>query len=178
MQNLSKISRIFLFLASLSGILWLGGYVSRLLLTYQLFQPRDFLLKGYVSDANLPGIFTTMNASITFTFITFIIFLLTFALFLLTSRISLKKQGWLFVILLIILVTAPFELYLMKIDYDIMTKIYYNASFDAKEILSLYIKRLKQLSSFSLIEIFSYFSIVFLILFRPLTMKNDAAENK
>lgn len=173
MQNLSKLSKIFLYLCSLSGILWLGGYLSRLLLTYELFQPKDFLLKPYVSQANMPGIFTTLNASVTFTFILFIVFLLTFILFLVTSGISLKQQGWLFVIMLIIAVTAPFEIYLMTIDYNIITKVFYNASFDAGEILSLYIKRLKILSSFSLIEIFSYCAIVFLVLFRPLTMKKD-----
>lgn len=171
MQNISKLSRIFLYICSLSGILWLGGYVSRLLLTYQLFQPKDFLRKPYVTEANLPGILNTMNASVTFTFVMFLAFLLFFVLFLLTSKVSLKKQGWLFVSLLIVAITAPFELYLMSIDYSIITKVFYDSSFNAFEVLDLYIKRLKVLSSFSLIEIFAYSAIVFLAIFRPLTMK-------
>ncbi|MGE5402441.1 MAG: hypothetical protein ACM3S2_18755 [Ignavibacteriales bacterium] len=170
MQNLSKLSKIFLYICSLSGILWLGGYLSRLLLTYQLFEPRDFILKPYVTDQNLGGIFFTLNSSVTFTLILYIIFLVTFVLFLLTSGIKLKEEGWLFVILLIIIVTAPFELYLMSFDYKIATQVFYTA-FVPKDILGIYIKRMKVLSSFPLIEIFSYCAIIFLAIFKPLRMK-------
>ncbi|MCU7495020.1 MAG: hypothetical protein HF314_00485 [Ignavibacteria bacterium] len=170
MQNLNKISKIFLYVCSLSGILWFGGYLSRLLLTYQLFEPRDFILKNYVNDQNLGGIFYTLNSSVTFTLILYVVFLVSFVLFLSTSRIKLKEEGWLFVILLIVVITAPFELYLMSLDYQIANKVFYS-SFVPKEILAIYIKRMKLLSSFPLIEIFSYCAILFLIIFKPLRMK-------
>jgi len=172
MQNLNKISKIFLYLCSLSGILWLGGYLSRILLTYQLFEPRDFILKGYVNDQNLGGIFYTLNSSVTFTLIFYLIFLVSFILFIFTSRIKLKEEGWLFVILLIVIITAPFELYLMTMDFQIATKVFYSA-FIPRDILAIYIKRMKLLSSFPLIEIFSYGAIIFLAIFKPLRMKKS-----
>jgi hypothetical protein len=153
-----------------SGILWLGGYLSRLLLTYQLFEPRDFILKHYVTDQNLGGIFITMNSSVTFTMILYLAFVVSFILFIVTSKISLKEEGWLFIILLIVIITMPFELYLMSFDYKIATKVFYN-SFTPGEILDLYVKRMKVISSFSLIEIFSYCAIIFLVLFQPLKLK-------
>lgn len=170
MQNLNKISKIFLYVCTLSGILWFGGYLSRILLTYQLFEPRDFVLKSYVTDQNLGGIFYTLNSSVTFTLILYLVFLVSFILFISTSGIKLKEEGWLFVILLIVLITAPFELYLMTLDYQIATKVFYSA-FVPKDILAIYIKRMKLLSSFPLIEIFSYCAILFLIIFKPLRMK-------
>lgn len=170
MQNLNKFSKILLYICSLSGILWLGAYLSRILLTYQLFEPRDFILKGYVNDQNLGGIFYTLNSAVTFTMIFYLLFLVSFILFIFTSGIRLKEEGWLFVALLIIIVTAPFELYLMSIDFKIATKVFYTA-FDPKEVLSIYIKRMKLLSSFPLIEIFSYCAILFLAIFKPLRMK-------
>ena len=132
--------------------------------------PKDFLLKSYVNDKNLYGILYTISSSVTLTFILFIIFIVSFIIFLLTSKVSLKKEGWLFVSLLIIAVTAPFELYLMTIDYKIITKVFYSI-FDEKEVLGLFIKRLKLISGFSLIEIFSYIAIIGLFIFQPLKMK-------
>lgn len=172
MQNLNKLSKVFLYLASLSGILWLGGYLSRLLLTYQLFEPKDFILKSYViPDQNLGGILYTMNSSVTFTLVTYIAFLVFFFLFIAFSKISLKKEGWLFIILLIVVITMPFEIYLMTIDYKIATQVFYGG-YNPSEILNLYIRRMKVLSSFPLIEIFSFFGIIFMFLFQPLKMKN------
>lgn len=142
----------------------------RLLVTYQLFQPKDFLLKNYVTPENLPGIFITINPAIVFTLSLFPIFLFSLIMFLLLSKISLRKEGWLFVALLIIIVTAPFEIYLMTIDLKTSVKVL-AGNFQTDEILSLYIKRNKVLSSFPLIMLFSYFSIVFLALIRPLRMK-------
>lgn len=170
MQKLNKISSSFLYICFLSGILWLGGYICRLMVTYQLFEAKDFILKQYVNDQNLYGILYTISSAVTFTFIMFIAFIITFVLFLLTSKLSLKENGWLFVITLILIVTAPFEIYLMTIDYKIISKVFFSI-FNEKEILGLFIKRFKVLSSFSLIEIFSYFIIIFLYLFQPLKMK-------
>ncbi|MCX6150191.1 MAG: hypothetical protein NTX22_06685 [Ignavibacteriales bacterium] len=171
MENLSKLAKFFLFVCVLSVVLWFGGYFLRLLLTYQLYEPRDLILKSYVNQNNLSGILFTLNTAVTFTLILFPIFLISFVLFLLTSKVNLKREGWLLIILLVVIITAPFEIFLMTIDYKIATKVLYG-NFMVEEILNLYSKRLAILSSFPLIEIFSYAGIVFLALFKPLKMKN------
>ncbi len=165
-----------MFIALLSGVLWLGAYLSRLLLTYQLFEPKDYILKAFVTPENLGGIITTLGAAVSTTMILYIIFIVSFIAFLVSSRISLKKNGWLFIIVLIVFVLLPFEVYLMTIDYSIIDKIYYSA-FDPQTVLNLFVKRLKVLSSFSLVEILSYFAAVYFVLFQPLT-KRDAIKNE
>lgn len=176
MRNINKFSKLFMYISLLGGILWLGSYLTRLLVTYQLFEPKDYLLKPYITPENLGGILITLGAAVSTTMITYIVFIISFIIFLIASKVSLKKNGWLFITALIVFITLPFEVYLMTIDYKIVDKIYYS-SFDAQAVLNLFIERLKVLSSFSLVEIFSYFAAVFFILFKPLT-KRDEVKNE
>ena len=92
-------------------------------------------------------------------------FIITFLIFLISSKISLKQNGWLFIITLIVFVTFPFELYLITIDYKILTEVY-SAGFNANQVLNLYIERFKVLGSFPIIEVLCYFAVIFLILFQ------------
>ncbi len=176
MHKINKLSKLFMYISLLCGVLWLGSYLTRLLLTYQLFEPKDYVLKPYVTPENLGGILRTLGAAASTTSILYSIFILALIIFLISSKINLKKNGWLFITVLIVLITLPFEIYLMTIDYSIIKSIYYS-SFDSRTILNLFIKRLKILGSFSLVEIFSYFAAVYFILFQPLT-KRDEIKNE
>ncbi len=170
MENLKKSSKLILFISLLSGILWLGGYTARLLITFQLFEPKDWVFKQYINTANLTGIYITLTPVITFTLITYLIFIICFTLFLIVSKVNLKTEGWLLIIALIIFITAPFELYLMTIDLKIVTNLT-NSNFVLDKVTQLIIKRMSLLSNFSLIEIFSYLGIIFLVVLKPLRLK-------
>ena len=54
------LSSVFGFLALSSGSLWFGAYIARLLITYQMFEPNELLLKSYLSNSDLPAIFQTI----------------------------------------------------------------------------------------------------------------------
>jgi hypothetical protein len=170
MKNLNIFSKIFLTIAFLSGALWTGAYLSRMIISYQLFEGPDLLLKSSLNSTNLPAIFSVLNSSVVLTIILYIVFIFNFVIFLLSSKISLKQNGWLFIIALAIFITLPFELYLMTIDYKIVSLIFSN-TYNSQQIVSLYVKRFKILGSFPLMEIFCYFSFFYFILFRPLQQK-------
>jgi hypothetical protein len=89
-----------------------------------------------------------------------------------TSKLNLRRNGWLFIITMIIIITAPFEIYLSLIDYKIIRLGLANI-YESNFILELIKERLTKLNSFSLIEIFSYLAIIFLTLFRPLQKSNE-----
>lgn len=167
MENQKIISKIFLYLAVLAGIIWLGSYIERLILSYQLFDGVEFTLRAYLNNQNLPAVFTMLDASTILTTIVYTLFIVFFSLFLVTSKISLKQNGWLFIISLIIFLTLPFEAYLIRIDYKCIMMINSGHS-DPMTILNLYIMRFKILSSFPIIEILSYFAVLYLVLYRPL----------
>ena len=170
MKNLNKTSKIFAYISVLFGALWLGGYLLRLILTYQIFEGTDLHFRDFIDSSNLNVIYIILNSAVSFTLITYIIFILSFIAFISFSKLSLKKHGWLFIISLIILITLPFELYLMTIDYQIFTVVY-EGSFNAEEMSKLMIERMKVFSSFPLIEVFCYFSIIYFMIFQPLTVK-------
>jgi hypothetical protein len=113
---------------------------------------------------------TALNEGILLEVILYILFIISFLIFLISSKISLKQNGWLFIITLIIFVTLPFEVYLKTIDYKIITY-FYKTGFNANQVLNLYIERFKILGSFPIIEVLCYFAIIFFILFQPFKIK-------
>lgn len=176
MKKISKISGLFLGISSLACILWMGGYLVRMFLTYQLFDETLTAYKPYVNEQNLNGILITLNPSIVATFILYIIFIVFFILFLFTAGLSLKQNGWLFIITVLVIITFPFEIYLMTIDYRIFMQVN-SGMFKGNEIITLIIKRFKDLSSFPLIELLCYFAIFILAIFKPITREKISSEN-
>lgn len=168
MKNLNKFQAFLLFITCLSGSLWLGSYMTRLFVSYRLFEDTDFILKPIYNETNLNEVLLTLLPAVTTTFVLYLIFILFFILFLFFSKIRFKQNGWFFIITLLVLVTLPFEVYLMSIDYKIISQIM-SESFKSSEIIDLIIERFKVFSSFPVIEIFCYFSIIFLLIFKPLT---------
>ena len=176
MYNLSKTSKIFLFLTALSGSLWMGAYFARLIVFYQMFEPEELILRPVFNEQNLHSLLITINPLIVLTLILYLAFIVTYFVFINISKISLKYNGWLFIITVIIFLTLPFELYLVSFDYKIVTSVL-TGNFNSMEIVQLILKRFKVLSSFPVIELFCYFSMIYFVLFKPLTKKKPAYEN-
>lgn len=171
MKNISLISKIFAVLSLIAGAIWVGAYLSRLFLVYQLFEGPDLILKSYINNENVNGILFSILPSIVVHFIAYIIMFLTTIIFYVTSKISLRFNGWLFIILIAILLTMPFEIYLMLIDYKIIMMLN-SASFDSNTVINLLRDRIKDLSSYSIVAILTYLSFYYFIVFQPLTKKD------
>lgn len=167
MQNLTKLSKILLAITSLFFTVWLGSYISRQVVIYQFFDPENLSLKPIYSARNLSDVLFTILPLIVLNIISYIVFLLSLLIFLFQSRISLKKEGWLFISILIVLICAPFEIFLILKDYKISSEIY-TQNFDSLAIVNLIRDRMTVLSSFSLIEIISFVGIIFLSILQPL----------
>lgn len=168
MKNNNLLQKINLFIVVSSFIIWLGTYIARHLAIYQLFEPEGLVLRSIYDSNNLNAVWHSLTPLLVSSLITFPVFILTFLTYLFISKVSLKKEGWLFISLLIILVTAPFEIFLMMRDYRIVNLLLSNVA-EPMKILDMIRERITILSSFSLIEIFSYLAIVFLSIFKPLT---------
>ena len=176
MKNNNILSKTLLFLSLLFGSIWFGSYLTRMLITYQLFEPVDFIFKSYVNQANISGILTTMNPAVFTTIFSYIGFLIFLILFLIIARPYLKKNGWLFLSILIVFITAPFEIYLLTIDFKIVLEVN-SGVFSNDRIIGLLIERFKVLGSFPAVHFFSYVAAVFFIAFKPLIQKEKKNEN-
>jgi len=172
MKKISKISASFLTVASIACIFWMGSYFLRMTLSYQIFDETITSYKSYINGQNIRGILITLNPAVISTFVLFIVFIVFYFLFLFSSGLNLRKNGWLFIITILIMVTAPFEIYLMTIDYRIFSKVNVTA-FNPVEVIPLVMQRLKEISSFPLIELLSYCAVIFLAVFKPLTREDS-----
>lgn len=173
MDKLSKFSKIFLFLTFVFGALWLGGYLTRQLVVYQFFNPEDLSLRSVYNNQNLDAVIKTIAPIFVSTLILYLSFLITFLIFILTAKIKFRLEGWLLFITLIVLISAPFEIYLTIRDYKIISEIYLSADVSAATILNQIKERMQLLSSFSIIEILSFIGIIFLVIFKPLRKDHE-----
>lgn len=171
MKNISSVSKIFAVLALISVSIWVGSYLSRLFLVYQLFEGPDLVLRNYISDENINGILYSLLPAILVHFIAFIVMFIVTILFYFTSKVNLRFNGWLFIILFAVIITTPFEVYLMIIDYKTIMMLN-SGSFDSNTVLNLLRDRIKDLSSYSVVAILTYLSFYYFIVFQPLTKKD------
>lgn len=171
MKNISTISKVFAVLSLIAAAIWVGSYLSRLFLVYQLFEGPDLILKSYITNENVNGILFSILPSFVLHFIAFIVMFISTIFFYITSKINLRYNGWLFIILIAIIITTPFEIYLMLIDYKIIMMLN-NSSFDSNTVISLLRDRIKDLSSYSIVAILTYLSFYYFIVFQPLTKKD------
>ena len=49
MKN-NKLSNIFAYLSISFGAIWLGAYITRLILTYNLFKEDELVLKNFITE--------------------------------------------------------------------------------------------------------------------------------
>jgi len=139
---------------------------------YQLFEGQDLVLKNYITNENINGILFSIFPLFVVHFTAFIVMFISTIIFYLSSKINLRFNGWLFIILIAILITTPFEIYLMLIDYKVIMMLN-SGSFDSNTVISLLRDRIKDLSSFSIVAILTYLSFYYFIVFQPLSKKND-----
>ncbi len=172
MKNISLLSKTIAFIAAAAFTLWLGSYFSRLLVVYQLFDAETLQLKSIYDNNALNQVFYTILPLLLTNISAYLTFLIFFILFIFISKIKLKQNGWLFIILLIVLVTAPFELFLIYKDYQIVNLIL-GLNPDSLKILETVKDRMLILNSFSLIEVFCFIAIIFLTIFKPLKKNNE-----
>lgn len=170
MKNRDSFSSTFGFLALVSGSIWFGSYVARLIVTYQLFEPEDLVLKSYVSNANLPEIIRTIHPLINLTFFSYIIFIVLFTLFVISSKLKFRENGWLLIISMIVYLTFPLEAIFMSMDYR-MIILFFDSNFTSDEILKLITERLSILNSFPIILFMSYLTIPYFLVFKPFTLR-------
>jgi len=168
----SFVPNFFSALTILLFATWFGSYVARQVMVYQLFEPVNLDLKPIYNSQNLYAVISVIMPVLITNLVSFPLFIISFVLYIAIAKINIKKEGWLFLTTVVIIITAPFEFYLSSsIDYKIV-KLMINSSSDINETINLLRSRITELSSFPLIEVFSYVGLVFVIIFKPLR-KNE-----
>lgn len=166
MKNQKIPIKILACISMLSGSIWLGAYLLRMMMSYQLFDI-DLNLLPEFNEINLKGILKILTPAINTTFVMYIVFVLSFSLLFFTSRIKLKEDGWFFIIIVIVYVTLPFEAYLMFIDFKLITLLNFGEIINTNYAVGLIRERFSVLNGFPIIIILSYCSIIYFLVFKP-----------
>ena len=167
MENLTKTTRFILFICVLAFVLWSGSYISKYLLIYQFFEP-EMDLKPVFQNVDFVPIFRTISSVFTLNIFAYPIYVVFVVLFVITSKLSIKNEGWLFVILIFTIITAPFELFSLYKDY-IMLNLINSGRFD--NLLILTKEKIIEQSSFPIVQFLFIAAVVFLAVFKPLRKK-------
>lgn len=173
MENLSKLNKFIFFLTVLFFIIWSGSYISKYLLIYQFFEP-TLELKPEFTNVDFTPIFRTISSVINLNVIVYPAYFIFLILFIIVSKLSIKNEGWLFIILAFTILTAPFEFYSLFKDYQILMKIN-NENFD--NLISLIKQKIIEQNSFPIVQFLFIIANVFLLIFKPLHKKVIKNEN-
>jgi hypothetical protein len=172
MNNLSKTSKTILVFTFISYSLWLGSYVAKNLILFQFFEPETMALKNIFAKGDLFNIFYSFYPVVTLNVICYALFLICFIAFVVTSRLNLRNNGWLFISLLVVLITMPVEIYLI-IKYELNLIIdTNNMTLAVQPAIELLKQRVARFGMYSFVSIFSTLSIILFFIFKPLT-KNE-----
>ncbi|MCE1188082.1 MAG: hypothetical protein LWX56_02990 [Ignavibacteria bacterium] len=174
MENISKISKIFLFLGAVFFSVFFGAIVGRTFLEYNLFHGIHFELNGFVNAQNLSGITQSFAPIIVVTVISFVLYNIFFIGFVSTSGLSLKNNGWLFISTVLLIAVLPIEGFLI-VKYD---KPYIDMALwgnvNGQYLLDNIIARFKAFSSFPVVEALICVIVTYFFAFQPLKKKNEA----
>ena len=170
MKKNNPLSAVFSYIALVSGSIWFGAYVARLLITYKMFEETEPILKSFLNSTNLSAVVEVISPIVILTSITYLIMIVSFSVFLFTSNFKLKENGWLFIIAAIIYITLPFEVILLINDYKLII-LFFNTQFVSEKIIELITNSQYSLGSFPIIQILSYLSVPYLLIFKPFTLK-------
>lgn len=174
MKNLTLISKILLTIALASGTLWLGSYTTKLFELYHLFevdQTNVLVLKSNLKNVDLRPVLFELLPVLSFSLVSYAFFIVFSTLFLLSSKISLKNNGWLFISLMIVIICLPFEIVLSLKDYKIINMILSNQD-SVNEMIEIIKSRITIFSPFPIVSLILHYSIFVLFVFKPLTKKN------
>lgn len=171
MEKKSKLFDIVNFITALSFIIWFGSYLIRLLSVFLLYDPHINKIIPESLNIDLNTFFIFLSQVILIQVIFYMIFIITFILSFLNTKFKLRSEGWLFIIVIIILASLPFELFLLTFDVKVIIAVFHDrSSFD--EVLKLVIKREELLGGFPIIELFLYTCGIYLFLNKPFRISN------
>lgn len=160
-------TKILLFILILSSIFWLGGSIYRAIIAYTLFEPFSLIVKSEITYDILRQTLKLIGNINVYILISYPIVLITFFFFVKSASISLKKEGWLFMIAMILVLFLPVEIYLsyLDINFTIMVLL---TNFNTNLALSLLIQRIAALGGLPAIGFLCYVTSIWIAIFQPL----------
>ena len=150
----------------LGGIVWLGGINIRAMVAFDLLIPGTMEFKPNIHPYVERSIYGLIAQASLIIDIAYVVVWIAGIVFLRTTTMRLKEHGYLMMSAVLFYLFTPVEIYAMVLD----TKIWlldHIGSFDLVEFRTLFIHRLAALSGVPMIALLCYYSVVWLLVFKP-----------
>ena len=159
-----------MFILTISAICWLGGVNVRALIGFDLLQMGTLDFKPNIHPYVERSVFRTIAQTSMIVNCAYIILWFSGLAFLKTKTLRVREQGWLMMSAIMFYLFTPVEIYTMVLDFKLWYLDYIGSN-DLVEFRKLFIHRLGTLGGVPVIALLCYYTIVGLIIFRPLRRK-------
>jgi hypothetical protein len=174
----SKSNKIALMLLVFGAIFWLGAINIRALIGNELLNYDQFNFRTSIPPDRENTLFQLMANSSIVIISGYVVVLISSIWFLKTTHLKIKQNGWLLMSAILFFIFVPVEVYTYYLDIK-FTLLYHSNPPNHDELLRIFGKRLGALSGIPVIAIFCYYTIIGLVIFKPLRKKpTDTADEE
>jgi hypothetical protein len=163
----NKIADVALLFIFLGTITWLGSYNIRVLMSLNLLQFGTLEFQPNIHPYVERLVFAMIAQSAMIAMVGYAAVWISGAVYLRCTPNRLKEHGWLMMSAVLFYVFTPAEIYVMILDMK-MWLLDNVGSNDLVEFRKLFIHRLGALSGVPIIALLCYYTIIVLIVFRPM----------
>jgi hypothetical protein len=168
MTHSVRVSRIALFFLAVGAIVWLGGVNARALTGNMLFKPGTLNFEEYLAPEAEAEIFRVLAFTSVVTMIGYGVVLVSATVFLATTTIRLRENGWLMMSAILFFAFVPVELYTGYLDARMIHDEFFTSA--GNDVFrELFLTRLQALQGAPFVALLCYYTIIGLVVFRPLT---------
>lgn len=178
-MEIGKFQKFLLAILSIGLVLWIGGSIVRTAIVYDIFEPEYQTLKfRYWVDEKI-ALLTVRHFAIgsLYTELGFILSLFSTIMLFPKIKNYLKREGWLFMSLVLLLLAFISEAILLYFDIRLGLYIFFNQniSYYSSEVQNFFFKRFIKYNFLIVYNLLAVFTIIFFFVFKPLR-KNGETE--
>jgi len=163
----SKSNKIALLLLIIAAIFWLGGINIRALVGNELLIYDQFKFRTSIPPDRENTLFQIIANSSIVIMSGYFVVLASVIWFLSTTKLKMKENGWLLMSSVLFFIFVPVEVYTYFLDFKFIL-LYYSNPPNHDQLLELFGERLGGLSGIPVIALMCYYTIIGLVIFKPL----------
>jgi hypothetical protein len=173
----SRSNKIALFLLIVAAIFWLGGINIRALVGNELLVYDQFKFRTSIPPDRENTLFQIIANSSIVVMSGYLVVLVAAIWFLATTKLKMKENGWLLMSVVLFFIFVPVEVYTYFLDFKFILLFYSNPP-NHDMLLEIFGERLGGLSGIPVIALLCYYTIIGLVIFKPLRKVQDDKEKE
>ncbi len=175
MITLDRKAKISLFILVVASFFWLGGINVRFFIGNQLLNYDEFNFRTSIPPDEENQIFKMISDASLMIMIAYAIVLASAIVFAKTCKINLRENPWLLMCFMLFFAFVPVEVYTSYIDLKFML-LFEKRPENHDRLLELFGERIGFLRGVPWIAVMSYYTIMWLCIFKPMKKTSEELE--